>query len=121
MASSMTIPTARVSASSVMLFSEKSMPRISVKVAMMEAGIATAAISTARQLRMKSQTTTLARMLPRIRCSSSEWTEALMKSEMSWTTRVARREALRAQLRQSAFARRRQRARCWRRTGAEPE
>ena len=86
MASSMTIPTARVSARSVILLREKSMPRIKVKVAMMEAGMATAAISTARQLRMKSQTTMLARTLPRIRCSISECTEALMKSEMSWTT-----------------------------------
>ena len=38
MASSMTMPTARVSASSVMLFSEKSMPRMSVNVAMMDGG-----------------------------------------------------------------------------------
>ena len=56
MASSITMPTASVSASSVMLFSEKSIPRISVKVAMMEVGMATAAISTARQLRMKIHT-----------------------------------------------------------------
>ena len=86
MASSMTIPTASVNAKSVMLFREKSMPRINVKVAMMEAGMATAAISTARQFRIKSQTTMLARMLPKIRCSISEWTEAFMKSEISWTT-----------------------------------
>src|SRR6266850_2433600 len=52
MASSITIPTASVNASSVMLFSEKSIPRISVNVEMMEAGMATAAISTARQFRM---------------------------------------------------------------------
>ena len=85
MASSMTIPTARVRASSVMLFREKSIPRISVNVAMTDAGMATAAIKTARQLRMKTQTMKLARMLPRMRCSSSEWTDALMNSEMSWT------------------------------------
>src|SRR5579863_8575785 len=59
MASSMTMPTARVSARSVMLLSEKSMPRISVNVAMMLAGIATAAINTARQLRMKRKTMAL--------------------------------------------------------------
>jgi hypothetical protein len=85
MASSMTMPTASVSARSVMLFNEKSIPRISVKVEITDAGIATAAISTARQLRMKIQTMKLARMLPRTKCSSSECTEALMKSEMSWT------------------------------------
>ena len=83
MASSMTIPTASVSARSVMLFREKSMPRMRVNVAMMLAGMATAAIRTARQLRMKRKTMALARMLPRIKCSRSEWTEALMKSEMS--------------------------------------
>jgi len=86
MASSMTMPTASVNARSVMLFREKSMPRIRVKVEMIEAGMATAAINTARQFRMKSQTTRLARMLPKIRCSMSECTEALMKSEISWTT-----------------------------------
>ena len=86
MASSITIPTESVSASSVILFREKSIPRISVNVETMDAGIATAAIRTARQLRMKSQTIVLARMLPRIRCSISECTEALMNSEMSWTT-----------------------------------
>ncbi len=86
MASSITIPTARVNASKVMLFSEKSMARIRVNVEMIEAGIATAAIKTARKLRINSHTTRLARILPRIRCSSSEWMEALMKSEMSWTT-----------------------------------
>src|SRR6266568_4041940 len=40
MASSMTMPTASVKASSVMLFSEKSIPRISVNVAMTDAGLA---------------------------------------------------------------------------------
>ena len=83
MASSMTIPTASVNASSVMLFNEKSIPRMSANVAITDAGMATPAISTARQLRMKTQTMKLARMLPRIKCSMSEWTEALMKSEMS--------------------------------------
>ena len=40
-----------------MLFSVKSMPRISVKVAMIEAGMASAAITTARMFRMKNMTT----------------------------------------------------------------
>ena len=85
MASSITMPTASVNASSVMLLSEKSIPRISVNVAITDAGMATAAITTARQLRINTQTMKLARMLPKIRCSSSEWTDALMKSEMSCT------------------------------------
>ena len=55
-----------------MLLSEKSIPRISVKVAIMELGMATAAMRTARQLRMNSQTMALAKMLPRIRCSIRE-------------------------------------------------
>ena len=54
MASSMTMPTASVSASSVMLFSVKSIARISVKVAMIEAEMASAKINTARTLRMKA-------------------------------------------------------------------
>ena len=37
-------------------------------VAMTEAGMATAAMTVARQLRMNSSTTRQARMLPRIRC-----------------------------------------------------
>src|SRR2546425_2370409 len=85
-ASSITMPTASVNASRVILLSEKSMYRISVNVAIMEVGMARAAINTARQLRMNSSTTRLARKLPRTRCSSSECTEALMKTEMSWTT-----------------------------------
>ena len=39
-------------------------------VAMIEAGIATAAMSVERQDRMNSSTTMLARMLPTIRCPS---------------------------------------------------
>src|SRR5437870_10001005 len=85
-ASSITMPTASVNASRVILLSEKSMYRISVNVAIMEVGMARAAINTARQLRITSSTTKLARKLPRTRCSSSECTEALMKTEMSWTT-----------------------------------
>src|SRR3989304_2449184 len=53
---------------------------------MMEVGMASPAIKTARQLRMKSKTTRLASKLPRMRCSIRELTEALMNSEMSRTT-----------------------------------
>ena len=75
-ASSMTMPTASVSASSVMLLSVKSMPRISVNVAMIETGMASDEMITARRLRMKNITTSAARRLPQIRCSSSDAIDA---------------------------------------------
>ena len=55
-----------------MLFSVKSIARISVNVATIEAGIASQAMITARRLRMKNITTSPARKLPHTRCSSSE-------------------------------------------------
>jgi hypothetical protein len=75
-ASSMTMPTASVMPSKVMLFSVNPIRFISVNEAMMEAGIASAAMITARKLRMKHITTTAAKRLPKIRCSSSDATEA---------------------------------------------
>ena len=59
-----------------MLFSVKSIARISVNVAMIEAGIASQAMITARRLRMKNITTRPARKLPQSRCSSSEAIDA---------------------------------------------
>ena len=55
MASSMTTPTISTSASIVMLFSVKFSQYIAPKVAMIDAGIATAAMTVARQLRMNSK------------------------------------------------------------------
>ncbi len=75
-ASSMTIPTASVIASSVMLFSVKPITFISVNDEMMEVGIASAAMRTARMLRMNTMTMTAAKRLPKIRCSSSDATDA---------------------------------------------
>ena len=75
-ASSMTMPTASVMPSSVMLFSVKSMARISVKVAMIDAGMARAEMMTARMFRMKNITTIAANRLPQTRCSSSDSTDA---------------------------------------------
>ncbi len=72
----MTMPTASVMPSSVMLFSVNSITRISVNVAMIEAGIASAEMMTARRLRMKNMTTSAASRLPKSRCSSSEAIEA---------------------------------------------
>ena len=66
-----------------MLLSVKFITRISVNVAIIDAGIASAEISTARMLRMKNTTISEARRLPQNRCSSSDSTEALMKSESS--------------------------------------
>ena len=68
-ASSMTIPTIRTRASIVTLFSVKSSSHIMPKVEITEDGIATAAISIERQLRMNQRTTREARMLPRTRCT----------------------------------------------------
>ena len=78
MASSITTPTISTSASMVMLFSVKFSQYIAPKVAMIEAGIATAAIIVARQLRMNSSTTSDARIAPRIRCSCTSWKAASM-------------------------------------------
>ncbi len=52
------------------------MTRISVNDEMIDAGIASAAMITARMLRMKNITTIAANRLPKIRCSSSDSTEA---------------------------------------------
>ena len=78
MASSMTIPTANVSPSSVIEFKVKSSIRISVNVVTIDVGIAMDAISTVRQSRMKRKTMTDASRLPMIRCSSRACTEFLM-------------------------------------------
>ena len=66
-----------------MLFSVKSMTLSRVKVATIEVGMATAAMSTERRLRMNSITTRLASRLPNSRCSSSDFTDALMKTDWS--------------------------------------
>ena len=68
MASSITTPTIKTSASIVTPFSVKFIARIIAKVEMTEHGMATAAISVDRQERMNNSTTRLARMLPSTRC-----------------------------------------------------
>ena len=67
MASSITMPTISVSASMLIWFSVKFMAAISVKVEMMETGIATAAISVVRMLARNRKMTAAARRLPSIR------------------------------------------------------
>ncbi len=63
-ASSMTMPTESVMASSVMLLSVKPMTRISVNDEMIDAGIASDEMITARRLRMNSITTIVANSDP---------------------------------------------------------
>ena len=75
-ASSITMPTASVMPSSVMLFSVNPMMFISVNDEMIDAGMASAEIRTARMLRMKIITTMVANRAPKIRCSSSEEIDA---------------------------------------------
>ena len=75
-ASSMTMPTASVMPRSVMLFSVNPMMFISVNDEMIDAGIATAEMMTARMFRMKIITTTVANNAPKSRCSSSEAMDA---------------------------------------------
>ena len=62
--------------SSVMLFSVNPMMFISVNDEMIEAGIASAEMRTARMLRMKTITTMVANSAPKMRCSSSDAIDA---------------------------------------------
>ena len=86
MASSMTIPTARASASSVMMFSVKPIPHISAKVPMMEMGMASAAMRVLRGLPRKISTTSAAKRAPRTRCSLTAATLVRMAPDSSRTT-----------------------------------
>jgi len=71
MASSMTMPTISVRASIVIWLRLNPIQFISEKVEMIDVGMATAAISVERQLRMKNSTTIAATKPPRTRCSST--------------------------------------------------
>ena len=70
-ASSMTMPTASVSASMVIELSVKSSYQISPNVAMIDVGMAIAAMSVERQFQRKTSTTSAARIDPSTRCSST--------------------------------------------------
>ncbi len=69
MASSMTMPTMSTRASIVTVLSVKPSAAIRPKVETTDAGMATAAMTVARQSRMKAKTTRHARMLPSTRCT----------------------------------------------------
>src|SRR5215467_14605247 len=83
MASSITIPTASVSASSVMLLSVKSIAFNNVKVAIIDVGIAIEAMTTDLTLRIKNKTTSAASRLPNSKCSSRDAIDALMNTDWS--------------------------------------
>ena len=86
MASSMTMPTARASASSVMILSVKPIAHIRAKVPMMDTGMASAAMTVLRQLPRKMSTITAAKTAPSTRCSLTASTLVRMDADSSRTT-----------------------------------
>src|SRR5215204_5944608 len=89
MASSMTIPTARVSASIVIELRVKPWNQMRPNVATIDVGMAIAAMKVERQFHRNTRTTAAARIEPTIRCSSTLLIDALMNSDMSRTTRMS--------------------------------
>ncbi len=87
-ASSMTMPTESVSASIVIRLRVKPMYQRRPNVATIEVGMAIAAMIVERRFVRNSSTTMAARMDPTIRCSSTLWIDASMKSDESRTTRI---------------------------------
>ena len=87
-ASSMTMPTASVSARSVRTFSVKPIAYMRANVEMMDVGIAIAAMSVERRFPRKRRTTRAARKPPRTRCSWTVSTAALMNCDWSRTISV---------------------------------
>ncbi len=86
MASSMTMPTASASASSVMVFSVKPMSHMPMNVPMIDVGIASAAISVLRKLPRNSSTTSAASSAPSTRCSRTALTLVRVVSVLSRMT-----------------------------------
>ena len=76
MASSITMPTISTRASIVTLFSVKPSAHIMPNAEMTDAGMATAAMTVERQLRMNANTTSEARMLPSTRWRLISWRAA---------------------------------------------
>ncbi len=81
MASSITMPTIRVSASMVIWLSVKPMAAIRAKVEMMDVGMAMAAISVVRMLARNMKMMMAAKKLPSIRWCLMLSTAALMKTD----------------------------------------
>ena len=86
MASSMTMPTESVSASSVRLLSVNPMYWTTANAAMIEVGMASAAMAVARMLARKKNTTIAAMPPPMIKWCFTVSTEASMKIDWSPTT-----------------------------------
>ena len=86
MASSMTMPTARARASSVMMLSVKPMSHIAMKVPMIDVGMARAAMIVLRKLPRKMSTTSDARIAPSTRCSRTASTLVRVLSMLSRMT-----------------------------------
>ena len=86
-ASSMTMPTESVSASMVSMLSVKPMYQMRAKVAMIDVGMATAAMIVERRLPRNSRTTPAASSEPTIRCSSTAAIDASMNCASSRTMR----------------------------------
>ena len=82
-ASSITTPTARVIARSVMVLSVKSKIHITPKVVISENGIEIPTISVGRQRRRKPKTVKVARTAPNWRAKSVSWMDSRMASEKS--------------------------------------
>ena len=81
MASSITTPTIRVSASMVIWFSVKSSAAMSAKAPMIDVGIATAAMKVVRTFHKNRKTTSAANSPPSNRCSWMAWSAASMNSD----------------------------------------
>ena len=88
-ASSMTMPTDSVSASIVIRLSVKPMYQIRPNVAMIEVGMAMAAMIVERRFLRNTSTTSAARIEPTTRCSSTLRIDASMNSEVSRTMRTS--------------------------------
>ena len=84
------MPTISVSASIVIWLMVKFSADMTPKAPMIDAGMATAAMSVERKLRRKTNTMTAARKPPRIRCSSMAASEARMNSESSRIRRTSK-------------------------------
>ena len=85
----MTMPTASVSASIVMELSVKPSYQINPNVAVIDVGIAMAAITVERQFHRNTSTTSAASIEPMTRCSSTVSIDALMNSDWSRTMRIS--------------------------------
>ena len=82
-ASSTTIPIARISPSIVMLLIVKPMNSMKAKVAIIDVGIESVAISVVRQSRMKRRIVRLTRTAARRRWTCTSWIEFSMKRDWS--------------------------------------